>query len=138
MTLAQLDSTLANGFHDAEISRWEWNFLAASASFEMDFWVATDEADIDKRRPGTLELTGVIFISVDPPNPRDLDPKPLRPNCEEIQIDGMPATADIFPGLPKLSAALPTGTEVFSFYVSNWNSFIHIACREATIKWCDD
>ena len=29
MTLSQLDSTLPDGFHDAEISRWEWNFLAA-------------------------------------------------------------------------------------------------------------
>ena len=104
----------------------------------MNFWAATDEADIDKRRPGTLALSGVIFISVDPPNPRDLDPKPLHARQEGIQIDSMPANAEIFHALPRLTADLPPGTEVFSFYVSNWNSFIHIACADARIIWGEE
>jgi hypothetical protein len=136
MTLSQINSTLPNGFHDAEISRFECNFLAATASFEMDFWIAT-EADINKRRLGTLELTGVVFISVDSPNPRQFDPKPLIARREQIQIDGMPANAEIFPALPRLTPDLAS-TEVFSFYVSNWNSFIHIACGDARIQWAEE
>jgi hypothetical protein len=138
MTLSQINSTLPNGFHDAEISRFEWNFLAATAAFEMDFWVATDEGNREKRRIGTLELTGVVFISVEPPDPRQLDPKPFVARQEAIQIDAMPANAEIFPALPRLTPDLAPGTEVFSFYVSNWNSFIHIACGDARIQWAEE
>jgi hypothetical protein len=57
---------------------------------------------------------------------------------EEIQINGMKSTAEIFPALPRLTDDLPAGAEVFSFYVSNCNSFIHIACADAMVKWRDD
>ncbi|HEX2327864.1 MAG TPA: hypothetical protein VHN74_04005 [Candidatus Angelobacter sp.] len=49
----------------------------------------------------------------------------------------MPANAEIFPALPRLTPDLAS-TEVFSFYVSNWNSFIHIACADANIKWTEE
>ncbi|MFL6389829.1 MAG: hypothetical protein ACJ71U_20310 [Terriglobales bacterium] len=136
MTLAQIDEILPNGFHDAEIEQLIWNFQTNSAVLHIDFWIATEEKDREKCRRGRVELQGVLFLAVDPPEPRQLDPKPYHPSGT-LQIDGMLTNERVFPCLPKLKSALPSGSEIFSFYVVNWNSFIHIAAAEATLVWSD-
>ena len=136
MTLAQIDETLPNGFHDAEIERLDWNFQTNSAVLDIDFWVAIEEEDREKRRRGRIELQGIIFLSVGLPEPSELDPKPYHPSGT-LQIDGMLASEEILPNLPKLLPYLPSGIEIFSFYVVNWNSFIHIAAAEAMLGWPD-
>jgi hypothetical protein len=134
MTLAQIDETLPNGFHDAEIEQLIWNFQINSAVLDIDFWVATEEQDREKRRRGRVELQGVLFLAVDPPEPRELDPKPYHPSGT-LQIDAVVTNETVFPRLPKLKSALPSDTEIFSFYVVNWNSFIHVAAAEAKLLW---
>lgn len=134
MTLAQIDETLPNGFHDAEIEQLMWNFQTNSAVLDIDFWVATDKKEREKRRLGRVELQGILFVVVDPPQPRELDPKPYHPSGT-LQIDGVLTNESVFPNLPKLKSALPPGTEIFSFYVINWNSFIHIAAAAAELIW---
>jgi hypothetical protein len=136
MTLAQIDEILPNGFHDAKIEQLIWNFQTNSAVFNIEFWVATEEKEREKRQTGRVELQGVIFLAVDPPQPRQLDPKPYHPSGT-LQIDGVLTNESIFPCLPTLKSALPHGIEIFSFYVVNWNSFIHIAATEAPIVWSD-
>jgi hypothetical protein len=136
MTLAQIDEILPNGFHDAEIEQLIWNFQTNSAVLDIDFWVATEEKEREKRRSGRVELQGVVFLTVNPPEPSELDPKPYHPSGT-LQIDGVLTNESVFPDLPNLKSVLPQGTEVFSFYVVNWNSFIHIAASEATLVWSD-
>jgi hypothetical protein len=134
MTLTQIDAILPNGFHDAEIEQLVWNFQKCSAVFDIDFWVAETEQDREKRRRGKLALQGVVFISIEPPMPRLCDPKPYR--CSgNLTIDGALAEEN---ALPDLKPALPLNTEIFRFYVDNWNSFIYIAAAEATLTWLDD
>ncbi len=62
MKLAQIDEELPNGFYDAEIENLNWNFQTNSAVLEIDFWVATDDKDREKRRQGRLELQGIMFV----------------------------------------------------------------------------
>lgn len=137
MTLAELNESLPNGFHDAEITKLVWDFADESAFFDISILIGVPEADDrEERRSGTLELKRILFIAIDPPYPRELDPKPYRP-CGAFQIDAVPADEKIFEALPSLKSELPPDTEIFSFYVVNSNSFIHIAAQEVKLIWKD-
>jgi len=135
MTLAEIEANLPNGFHDAEIEELVWNYRTDSASFTMKLWVAeaTDQ-NIEIYRLGRLDVKDIAFIAIDPPHPRDLDTKPHKPSGS-LQIDGMATTETIFPGLSKLKQQLSPETQIYSFYVVNWNSNIHIAIGEAELVW---
>jgi hypothetical protein len=135
MTLAEIETNLPNGFHDAEIEELVWNYRTDSASFTMKLWVpeATDQ-DIEIYRLGRLDVKEIVFMAIDPPHPRDLDPKPCKPSGV-LQIDGVATTETIFPGLSKLKQQLPSQAQIYSFYVVNWNSYIHIAAGEAELVW---
>src|SRR5215467_15526997 len=119
MTLKEIDEILPNGFHDAEIANLQWNFRENLVLLDIDFWVATDDSNREKRRLGSLELRGITFLVIDPPNLQPLDRKPYRGEGS-LQIDGVQTTVDIFPKLSLLEAVLPGNTELFSFYVVNW------------------
>jgi len=138
MTLAQIDEMLPNGFHDAEVEQFIWNFQQNSAVFDIDFWIATgDDHDREKRRRGRIELQEIAFIAIEPPDPRESDPRPYSSSLGTLQIDGSLADAKSFPQLPKLRPNLPADAEIFSFYVVNWNSFIHISAIKARLVWRD-
>jgi hypothetical protein len=134
MTLMQIDESLPNGFHDAEIEQLVWQFQTNSVLLDINFWVATEAADRETRRRGRVELQGVVFLIIDPPQPRELDPKIYQPSGT-LQIDGLITNEKVFPSLPKVLPHLPPETAVFSFYVTNWNSFIHIAHQSANLTW---
>lgn len=138
MNLAQIQEMLPNGFHDAEIAQLMWNFMTGSVSLDMDFWVACEEdRDRERRRRGKIELRRISFLAIEPPVPRASDPNPYSFASGTLQIDGVITSAEIFPTLPRLKPQLPEDTEVFSFYVVNWNSFIHIAAADAKLIWAD-
>lgn len=137
MTLAEINHSLPNGFHDAEITKFVWDFAAESAVFDIDLLIGGPETeDREERRAGRLELKGILFIAIDPPYPRELDPRPYKASGA-LQIDGVVTDEKILEVLPKLKPELPADTEIFSFYVVNSNSFIHIAAAEATLVWRD-
>ena len=135
MTLVEIEANLPNGFHDAEIEELVWNYRTDSASFTMKLWVpkATDQ-EIEIYRLGRLDVKDILFMAIDPPHPRDSDPKPYKPSGS-LQIDGVATTETIFPGSTKLKQQLPSETQIYSFYVVDWNSYIHIAAGEAELVW---
>jgi hypothetical protein len=137
MSLTQIDDELPNGFHDAEIGQIHWNLQQGSIVLEIDFWIGTEDTEPELRRKGRVELQEVFYFAIDPPAPRQLDPKPLRPMRDTLAIDGIPTSEEILPSLANLKAALPDGINCFSFYVSNWNSFIHVAAGLAKLTWAD-
>jgi hypothetical protein len=136
MTLADIEAILPNGFHDAEIEEFVWDYRENSASFTMQFWVPeeTDENPEIYRR-GRLDLSGIVFIIIDPPCPRILDPKPYKPSSGTLRIDGVQTTGSLLPNLATLRQAVSPEVSPYSFYVDNWNSYIHIAAKEANLAW---
>ena len=136
MTLEQLADSLPNGFHDAEVEELVWNFRTNSASFSMTLWVPEEISENPETyRAGQLEVKDIVFIAIDPPFPSDLGPKPYKAKPETLSIDGMTTNADIFPNLSVLRQKIPADVEIYSLYVANWNSFIHIAAKEACLTW---
>ncbi len=137
MTLSEIDDQLPNGFHDAEVGEFAWNFLSDTAFFDVSFWIG-DEINVNKRRRGRVELQQIRFISIEPPDPRQSDPKPYHPSRGSLQIDGLLTDETNCRNFVQHKTELSPETEIFSFYVSNWNSFIHIAAADAKLIWAEE
>lgn len=131
MTLADVEATLPNGFHDAEIEQFIWDYRTNSASFTMELWVAEQgNQSQEVYRKGRLDLKGIIFITIDPP-----DIKPYKASLGTLRIDGLTTTESILPNLATLTETVTQCINPYSFYVDNWNSYIHIAAKESELIW---
>jgi len=138
VTFSEIDDLLPNGFHDAEVNEFGWNFLEDTAFFDVNFWGAILEGpDREKRRRGRIELQQILFISFEPPSPRQSDPKPCQCSKGSLQIDGVLTNEKYLQNFAQHKAELSPNTEIFSFYINNWNSFIHIAAAEAKLIWTE-
>ncbi len=134
MTLDELDRSLPNGFHDAEIFSVALDYKAGTAKFHLSLLVGWPE-DPDPERQAyqeaTLLVTGLCFCSIDPPDPT----YPFLPDGKPILVSGDPAERDCLPSLPNLTTKVPDGTWFYRFFVDDWNAFIHIAGRNAEVTW---
>jgi hypothetical protein len=138
MKLSEIHDLLPNGFHDAEVLQFGWNFVKGTAFFDVSFWISSLEGqDSEQRRKGRIELHQILFISFDPPSLRQSDPKPYRSSGGSLQIDGFLADETNFPGFNSHKKEISPDTEIFTFYVSNWNSFIRIAAADANLVWIE-
>lgn len=134
MNITELESTRNVTFHDADLRSLTVDYVAQKAVLVLDVWIGwmSDPAtasyeERERRRPGRLELTGLQYLVVEPP-----DPTYPYTNAS-IEID--PCDAD-----EALSSRYPEPAGVFSgrFFVSAWNSFIHYAAADAELVWMDE
>lgn len=140
MKLSEIDDLLPNGFHDAEVLQFGWDFIAGEAFLEVSFWVGAlehgrEKEKVEKRRKGRINLQSISFISFEQPQPRQTDPKPYHPSPGGLKVDGLLADETTLKDFARHKAEISPTDEIFSFYVSNWNSFIHIAAAEAELVW---
>lgn len=134
MTLEELDDSLPNGFHDAEIFSFELDYASGIARFQMNLlvgWPDDPEPECEKYQEATLVVRSLCFCSVDPP----VSTYPFLPDGKPICVSGDVAKSDHLPSLPDLVAKLPSGTWCYRFFVHDWNAFIHIAGRDAEVTW---
>jgi hypothetical protein len=79
MTLAEVEATLPNGFHDAEIMELTWNYQINSASFIMQLWVAEKtDLSLEVYRAARLDVKDIVFIAMDPPCPEEFGSQTLQ------------------------------------------------------------
>jgi len=134
VTLEELDNSLPNGFHDAEIFSLELDYSSGIARFRMNLlvgWPDDPEPEREKYQEATLVVSGLCFCSIDPP----ISTYAFLPDGTPIGVSGDPAKSDHLPSLPDLAAKLPSGTWCYRFFVRDWNAFIHIAGRDAEVTW---
>jgi hypothetical protein len=134
MTLDELDHTLPNGFHDAEIFSVELDYAAKTARFRMNLlvgWPDDPEPERQAYQEATLVVNGLCFCSVDPPS----STYPFIPDGKPICVGGDPAKSDHLSSLSDLAAKFPSDTWCYRFFVHDLNSFIHIAGRDAVLTW---
>jgi hypothetical protein len=118
------------------VLQFGWNFMEDAAFFDVSFWVGSlEEENSEKYRRGRIELQQILFISFEPPSPADSDPRPYRSSRGSLQIDGVLADESNFAEFARCKKEISPNTEIFSLYVSNWNSFIHIAAAVAKLVW---
>jgi hypothetical protein len=134
MTLEELNQSLPNGFHDAQVYSIELDYRSGTAKLHLALWVGSMDDPQPQReayQEATVTVTGLCFCSIDPPDPT----YPFLPHGKYIDVSGDPAKSDHLPSLPELAARLPSGTWCYRFFVSDWNRFIHIAGSNAAITF---
>ena len=130
MTLNQLEHTLPNGLHDAELQDICVDYVQRRLTLQLQIWVGDLDGPSEKReayQKARIEISGLQFFAIDPPDPAYpySDSKPSR-----IDISDMSKNLD-----ERLLASLPAGTFFSSIWVNNWNGFAHIAAVNAHLVW---
>ena len=134
MTLEELDETLPNGFHDAEIFSFELDYVEGTATFHLNLlvgWPDDPESERQAYQEATLLVKGLCFCSIDPPD----STYPFMPRGKPILVTGAKAKDDARPFVRDLVAKLPAGSWCYHFFVDDWNTYINIAGRDAAVTW---
>ena len=122
MTLEEIEETLPNRFHDSEIRAILVDCAQRTATLERsvvgDLNAPAEEA--------TLVVSGEL-LSVEPPQPD----YPFS-EARGLRVDSCDASRSLDRAL---IARLPTNSFFRSFFVNQWNAFIHIAGRTTEIAW---
>ena len=133
MTLEELEDTLPNGLHDAEVLRFTVDYAQRTLTFDLSVWVGTLDDPKERReayKRGRLELSGLVFLVLEPPDPRY--PYRISP---KLTIDAVDASKSLDTELLK---SLPAGAFCRSFWVNQWNACMYLAATSAAIVWMND
>ena len=132
MTLEELESTLPNGLHDAEVRRITVNYERREMSFDVAVWVGDMDDPADRReayRNGRVDISGLLFLIIEPPDPK----YPFK--SSDLRIDGCDMRKNLN---SELLDSLPPSAFFRSLWVNEWNAFIHIAAEEAQMSWVSE
>lgn len=137
MTFDELERSLPNGFHDAEVSRIAIDYCAGSLVLNADFWIgdldASEPARREERRHGVLTVDGLVFCAIEAPDPG----VPLVAGGGPVTASGDSPDSNSGPSQGRLIARLPPGTSCYRLFISEWNAFIYIAARTVRLEWED-
>lgn len=130
MTLEELENSMPNGLHDAEMRRVCIDYQQRTMTIDMYVFVGDVDAPLEKReayREGSLMISGLQFAVIEAPDAR----YPFAsPGASRIDSCDMRKNLD-----PTLLQALPQGSFVGCLFVDDWNAFVHIAGLNAEILW---
>jgi hypothetical protein len=127
VTLAELENSLPNGLHDAELVEIQVDFVHKQAVLRVN--VDMSESDgatgaSDPYRPARIRFAGAQFVVIDPPGAQEM------PGLSLIDTgSGQPKTA------PCSLPATCEGCFLCWIFVSRWNSFIRISARSVMLEW---
>ena len=135
MNIKELDDSLPNGFHDAMLESFSVNYGSGSAVLKLQILVGDPESSVEPEREAyraaEVHLSGICYFVIEAP-----DQKLIGTTSKVLWIDGGSYDAGSAPPCPVPLAALPQDISTYWFYVREWNSFIHVAVRDANIQWC--
>jgi hypothetical protein len=124
VTLEELEASLPNGLHDAELLKLQIDYAGDEAVLDVNVDVGVGEAE-DMYRPARLTFSGMQFVAIDPPTVRQKD---FSPSMIDTGT-GQPSTA------PTALPEIPSDCFLCWFFVVNWNGFIRIAARNVAHQW---
>lgn len=134
MSILDLLNLLPNGLHDAQLHSIEVDYVARTANLNLDVWIgdlsSKDPLAREAYRPAKVTLSGLVYFVLEAPDPGYPfnQPKPLR---IDVGVDKLLPEAARRTLLPQ---QLPEGAFTFWIYVTDWNSFIHVAATKATLE----
>jgi hypothetical protein len=129
MTLEETAASLPNGFHDAELQRFEMDYVHRKLRFDLVVWMGEmdDPRDQELYRPARLTLDHVAFLVIEPP---DISYPWLKPGRIRIDAgDGQPRQSSS--ALP----VAPAGTTISWMYLGELNTFLLFSAGNASLEW---
>lgn len=131
-TLREIEDRLPNGFHDARLNGLTFCLSTNEVKFDLQVFVGDPDSDMEENREryrnATLLIQGILYFAIDPPTGIE-----GYPTCSS-RIDGGTADEASSDALKPLKP-LPDGAFAYWFYIENWNSFIHLAAKSASLQW---
>jgi len=139
MTLGELAKTLPNGLHDSALKSLSIDYEHRTLCLDVSIKVGDSDGPREQRddvRDAEIQMSGVVFFVIDPPSsdagydfksPGELW---IVDDYETRSIPRFTKTID-----KKLLDAVPAEAFVQSFFVSEWNSYLHVAARDCAMKW---
>lgn len=129
MTFDDVAASLPNGFHDAELQRFEMDYVHRTLRFDLVVWIGNmdDSRRRELYRPARLTLDGVAFLVIEPP---DVNYSWLK--AGRIRIDageGQP------PQSSSTLPAAPAGTQTAWMYLGDLNRFLFFCAGSASLEW---
>ena len=129
MTFQEAAASIPNGFHDAELLRFEMDYVHQKLQFDLVVWIG--DMDVPRRRElyrsARLSLDDVAFLVIEPPDltyPR-LKAGPIRIDT----VEGQPRQ-----GATALPIA-PAGTSTTWMYLGDLNGFLLFSAGNASLEW---
>ncbi len=136
MQLEQLENSLPNGFHDAQLEAIIVDYVSREVVMKMQLHVGNPDAATKEEReaykPAELHLSDVLYFVIDPP-----DPKYKYAEKKSLWLLAGRADEESAPVPPIPLEQLPAGASAYWFFVNDWNSFIHVAVMDAQLKWSE-
>ena len=126
MTLEQVEDSLPDGFHDALL-------FGLSVDYEKRICTLRIEVDVGQtERRVDVILSGLFYCLVEAP-----DASYPFSSSDSVCVSGGETTERLLPTIGALRSKAPQGTFFYSFFVNQWNSFIHVAATGAELVWSD-
>jgi len=129
MTFEDAAASLPNGFHDAELLRFEMDYVQRRLQFDLVLWIGDmdDSRSREIYRRARLTLERVAFLVVEPP-----DSSYPWSKADRISID-----AGV--GQPKQSSSVlptvPPDTSPAWIYLEELNAFLLFSAGNASLEW---
>lgn len=139
MTFAEIENTLPNGFHDAQLLSMSSDFVRHELRLVINADIsAPDDGGSVHYRTAHVLVQGLAFLTCEFPDPAY---KPWTENEGGLDVQGCdtrnePKLLASFPS--ELLAAIPEGMFVYTFFIGDWNTFIHLAGKSAEFQWADE
>jgi hypothetical protein len=134
VTFEELEEKYPNGFYDANITSLNLDYKNRTAKLCLSLrGNAPDGPGRDEYKRAVLTVNGFYYFVIEPPDNDHLW-YPQRP----IQVTGHPEDVSLFPLSEHVKEKLSPDAFCCRFYVHDWNSFIHIAARNAELTWLAD
>ncbi len=125
---------LPNGFDDAEITGLTLDYQDRTAKLQLNLRGSPpDSPNRDEYQQAVLLLNGFYYFVIEPP-----DADHLWYPQRSIQVNGYPEDASQFPLFEHLKPKVSGDAFCCRFYVHDWNSFIHIAAKDAQFSLVED
>src|SRR5512146_2235728 len=146
MTLQEFEDRLASGFHDGEIHSIHIDYRSNSVTLDCSVWVWKDSGETEEvLRRARVKLTGVSFCVIEPPDvhylwtEESLQVANFNPREVLDRKRGQEWPKNVPLGVSTdLLDALPAGAFALSFFVNDWNSFIHLAAKDISLDWVEE
>jgi hypothetical protein len=129
MAFQELALSLPNGFHDAELRRFEMDYVHRRLEFELDVWIGDmgDDKSRELYRPCRLMVADVAYLVIEPPDSRY--PWQERSSIRIDTGEGQPSQSESY--LPDS----PEGTTITWMYLADLNRFLLFAAGDAELEW---
>ena len=129
MTFDEVAASLPNGFHDAELQRFEMDYVHRTLRFDLVVWIGNMDDSLRREiyRPARLTLEDVAFLVIEPPDTNYpwLRAGPIKIDTGEGQARQSSSTLPV----------APAGARTTWMYLEELNRFLLFSAGNASLEW---